>query len=397
MITNETHISIKLRQADDRILVVCSGSSGEAMHFITESETARLLRHSVLFHTHVDNLIKLDRSGDASTRTRSILRDSLGRYMRRLGERIFKQVFRGSIADLLNIATGQAIRLGSDVQIGFMVASDFANVVPWELACSHDAYLSHSYDVYRHPFILQPARRPHHSKQGLKVSFISSSPKRDILVDEQIEAVLSAIKGLGERADFSECRDANVTRIADEIFAGVDVLHFLAHGVFERAGGISGGYFIVDGEGDAKEDRLPATMLQSFCRSSPMQLVVLNSCRSDQAISYSISSYKNAKATQYYSMAHALLRAGIPCVVGMSHPISKAGAEIFAKRLYRVILSEGGTLARAVRQTRLELFAHSHDLLPSDWLSPVLYSRGKESLHSPLAYIPVRENMNVTA
>jgi hypothetical protein len=126
-------------------------------------------------------------------------------------------------------------------------------------------------------------------------------------------------------------------------------------------------------------------MLQSFCRSNPMQFVVLNACRSDQAFSYPDLPDTLDDSEDYFSMAHALLRTGIPCLIGMSHPISKAGAEIFAKRLYKVILSQGGTIARAVRQIRLELFAHSGDLLPSDWFSPVLYSRGYEAPFSPIA------------
>jgi hypothetical protein len=128
MIATETHLSIKLRQADNRILVVCSGSSGEATHFITEDKTAKLFRHSVLFHTHVDNLIRLERTSDVSSLERK--RSVLGRYMRLLGEEIHRQIFRDAIADLLNIAIGQAIRLGSDVQIGFMVASDWRISLP---------------------------------------------------------------------------------------------------------------------------------------------------------------------------------------------------------------------------------------------------------------------------
>jgi hypothetical protein len=116
-----------------------------------------------------------------------------------------------------------------------------------------------------------------------------------------------------------------------------------------------------------------------------MRIVVLNACRSDQAFSYGDLPDTLDDLHDYFSMAHALLRTGVPCLIGMSHPISKVGAEIFAKRLYKVILTQGETIARAMRQIRLELFAHSADLLPSDWISPVLYSRGFEALLSPIS------------
>ena len=74
-------------------------------------------------------------------------------------------------------------------------------------------------------------------------------------------------------------------------------------------------------------------------------------------------------------MAHALIQTGVPCVIGMSHPISKIGAEILAKRLYRVVMEQNQTVNKAMRQARLELYAHSDDLLPTDWLTPILYSR----------------------
>jgi hypothetical protein len=74
-------------------------------------------------------------------------------------------------------------------------------------------------------------------------------------------------------------------------------------------------------------------------------------------------------------MAHALIKTGIPCVIGMSHPISKIGAEILTRRLYRTLTSKGGSPYKAIRQIRLELFAHTDFLPPSDWLTPVLYLR----------------------
>jgi hypothetical protein len=64
----------------------------------------------------------------------------------------------------------------------------------------------------------------------------------------------------------------------------------------------------------------------------------------------------------------------------MSHPISKVGAEILARRFYRTVIERKESIYKAVRQVRLELFAHTDSLPPSDWLTPVLYSRDSESI-----------------
>ena len=106
-----------------------------------------------------------------------------------------------------------------------------------------------------------------------------------------------------------------------------------------------------------------------------MQFAVLNACKSDQAVSYSLRSLDKLIETKYYSMAYALIQTGVPCDIGMSHPISKNGAELFTRRLYRTIIDRKESVGKAIRLARLELFAHSDDLLPSDWLTPVLYSR----------------------
>lgn len=387
-----SELSLQIQYLDNRILIVCTGSSGEIFVFIKEGEVKRLLNRSLRFHRRIEAAIKADASDKGLSATR---RRRLSRYLTRLGQYLFNLVFKTPathttdsddvISDLLNVAIGQAIYRNTDVRIRLVIATDFLNLIPWEILCDDGMFLCHTYDLFRHPFALQPVRRPSLPNDELKVLFAAANPRNNIFVKGQIEAVHQAIEKI--HPIILEPGKATYTNIANHIFDGVDILHFLAHGEYETDGQKSYGYFVIDGEGNKIEDRLPAEMLQSFCRVNPMQLAILSACRSDQAFQYGDTTITDLPEVGYFSMAHALIQTGVPCVIGMSHPISKIGAEILVRRFYRVVAIQGETIAKAMRQTRLELYAHMNSLLPSDWLAPVLYSRGS------LSIIKARNNM----
>ena len=360
-----------------QILVVCTGPCGESFSFIEKSDVVKLLKKSISIHKYIDSLV--DDKGDAKATT-DTQRRKLDKNLRELGTFLFDCVFHGDILDIFNMTIGQASRLNINVLLRIMIANDFLNIIPWELLYDNKSYLCHMYDIIRHPFIHQPTKHANLHSDDIRVLFVGANPLHDIRVKGQIEAVQEAIKSR-ESGFQSLCSpEANYTNIANSIYDGIDILHFLAHGEYEQNGHNSNYYFLVDNEDiDKKQDRLPVEMLESFCRANPMRFAVLNACRSDQAINYNMRSINRLIKSGYYSMAHALIQTGVPCVVGMSHPISKIGAEIFARRLYRTVIDRKESVSKAIRLARLELFAHSNDLLPSDWLTLVLYSRDLQS------------------
>jgi hypothetical protein len=402
-----SELSLQFVYVDKQILVVCTGSSGEAYSFIKESDVEVLIKKSILVHQHIDKFFPKDStsvesnnhaikqgvatkdanspvSSDTKISGNSVLnskqeREKLSSNLRQLGTLLFKNVFKNQILDLLNVAIGQAIILKNDVLIRLMIASDFLNLVPWELFYNEDRYLCHVYDIVRHPFTLQPVRKPMPSSENIRLLFIGANPSHDIYVQGQIEAVQAALEE--SSIQFEKLPDSTYKSIANSIYDGITILHFLAHGECEYDGNHLKYHFRVDSEDENKPyDKLPIEMLESFCRANPMQIAVLNACRSDQAVIYSKSKsikklISRLSEFSYYSMAHALIKTGIPCVIGMSHPISKIGAEILTRRLYRTLTSKGGSPYKAIRQIRLELFAHTDFLPPSDWLTPVLYLR----------------------
>jgi CHAT domain-containing protein len=373
-------LPLQILALDDQVLVVCAGPCGEAFSFIERADTDSLIEESLSLHRLIDRLPTVSDKIPHSRRSR------LAKRMQDLGELIFLQVFKGRILDLLNVTVGQAIRQNINVTVRLMIVTDWLNIIPWELLCSRGTYLCHTYDFVRHPFAIQPVRTPLTPGPNINVLFVGGNPRNDIYVEDQLSAARKAVDQMKSASVCILSPDATYTSIADAIYTGTDILHFVAHGDYSMVGGSPRGYFLIDGEGDRKEDRLPIEMLQSFCRASPMQLAILSACRSDQALLYSARRPQNIRDQRYGSMAHALIQVGVPCVIGMSHPISKVGASVLARRLYHVLINKRGSIDKAVRQARLELFAHMDDLLPTDWMTPVLYSRTKT--HSPLSSAP---------
>jgi len=365
-------LPLQLLFIDDQILVVCAGPCGEAFSFISKEDVDHIIEESLSIHRSIDRLV---------LRHGKIARSSLTRLaaqMKNFGERLFGYVFGKKLLDILNITIGQAIRQGGNVTIRLMVATDWLNVIPWELLCSRGTYLCHTFDFVRHPFAIQPVRSPLAPSSTIRSVFIGGNPRNDIFVEDQLSAAKKAVDQMHSSSTYI-VSPATYTNIADAIYSGTDILHFVAHGEYSSLGGTPKGYFLIDGEDGRKEDRLPIEMLQSFCRASPMQVAILSACRSDQPFLYSARRLVSLRGERYTSMAHSLIQVGIPCVIGMSHPISKPGASVLARRLYQVLSTKKGPIEKAVRQARLELFAHMDDLLPSDWMTPILYSRTKES------------------
>jgi CHAT domain-containing protein len=407
-----SELHLQLYYIDKQILVICTGSSGEAYSIIEEPNVEELIRKSISIHKQIDKFFPEDEvsrvqrenvnnftnskdiGGDKNDVTQRIphkiydtkkTRLNLRKSLKELGKVLFKSTFQDQILDLLNVAIGQAISSKSDVVLRLMIASDFLNLIPWELFYNDDTYLCHVYDIVRHPFIQQPVRRPIPNDGSTRLLFVGANPLNDIYVKGQIDAVEATVKSeeLGLR---KLTEDATYSKIASGIYDGVDILHFLAHGKCEYDNDSFKYHFLVFSEDeDKKYDKMPVEMLESFCRVNPMRLVILSACRSDQAIIYRNSSsiqkqIEKLEKIHYQSMAHALIRTGVPCVIGMSHPISKMGAEILTRRFYRTVVERKESIYKAVRQVRLELFAHTDSLPPSDWLTPVLYSRDSESI-----------------
>jgi CHAT domain-containing protein len=408
-----TELHLQLYYIDKQVLVICTGSSGEAYSIIEELKVEELIRKSISIHKQIDKFfpedevptIQHESASDGTTSLKDIDIDQKGvsqtasnklydtkktkqhllKNLKELGKILFKYTFQDQILDLLNVAIGQAISSRSDVVLRLMIASDFLNIIPWELFHNNDNYLCHAYDVVRHPFIQQPVRRPMASDGNLRLLFVGANPLNDIYVKGQIEAVEAAVKN-----EYSELEklieNSTYKNIASGIYDGVDILHFLAHGKCEYDGDSLKYHFLVFSEDEDKRyDKMPVEMLESFCRVNPMRLVILSACRSDQAVIYknrgSIKKQiEKLDKANYQSMAHALIRTGVPCVIGMSHPISKLGAEILTRRFYRTVVERKESIYKAVRQVRLELFAHMDSLPPSDWLTPVLYSRDSEMI-----------------
>lgn len=166
----------------------------------------------------------------------------------------------------------------------------------------------------------------------------------------------------------------------------VQVFHFAGHGEFSREMGEQPG--VVEGRGslifagdENRPDPLDAAQLALNLSSRGVQLAVLGAC--EAAMRDSVS---------YWSgVAPALIRNGVPVVVGMQYTVRDANAVAFARRFYRA-LANGQSIDAAVCEGRLGILTREGGR-ERDWGAPVLYLQTDLAVLFPEPVGPVRRNL----
>lgn len=80
----------------------------------------------------------------------------------------------------------------------------------------------------------------------------------------------------------------------------------------------------------------------------------------------------------FVSMAHGLIKTGVPMVIATNHEITVNAAKLLSKRFYRSVIKYGKPVDKALREARAELFVEAgNKVLFSDWSCPVLYARSR--------------------
>ena len=138
------------------------------------------------------------------------------------------------------------------------------------------------------------------------------------------------------------------------------VIHYIGHGAYDEEGTKNGILMLEDANGMPHKvtgEELGGLMLDE--RS--LRLVVLNSCEGA----------RTSHVDPFSGVASALLRCGLPAVVGMQAEITDDAAVVFSDRLYTA-LAEGFPIDAALAQARRAIFAAGHDV---EFGTPVLFMR----------------------
>jgi hypothetical protein len=293
-----------------------------------------------------------------------------------VGIELFQAVFQGQVRMLLDKCLGQlersqdlGLRLKIKLDLGDEETAALADL-PWELLCDGDnedfLALSRQTSLVRYLDVPRSSQ-PIPFTAPLRILAVAASPRSLPALDlaEETRHLKSLNQSSSVEVQFLDHASAGAVR---EALSGdtFNVLHFMGHGVFDRASGEGMLAFEgADGSPDLVSGKAFATKLKDL-RS--LGLVVLNACDTARA--------RNQEGSNpFRGVATALVLRGVPGVVAMQRPISDRAAIAFSTAFYRRLAS-GDSIDEALTEARQAIHSAKPDTF--EWSTPVLFLRMPE-------------------
>jgi hypothetical protein len=293
--------------------------------------------------------------------------------LREFGQRVFERVFRQTdVAELYakNRGALEDNRDHAGVRITLRIDSPQLAALPWEYLHGGSDFLGLYFEspIIRCPEAQAPALALE-VEGPLNILGMIANPRgkwAEIKADRERHNIETALEE-GHKAGRINLRwvpGETPDQLLDQMSKGGPwhVFHFIGHGGIWQpepgagAPGLPEGFIVFsDGQGGAIEAsaRELVRWLDSYKRT--LRVVVLNCCESARGA----------------SPAMALIRYGVPAVVGMQFPISDDAAIQFARAFYDQ-LGDNRSLEYAVTFARKKMAQKS-----PEWGVPVLYSRAR--------------------
>lgn len=301
---------------------------------------------------------------------------------RRLGQALFAALFADGVLGRYRATLGPSRAAASPLRLRFRLAAggealDGLHRLPWELLCEPGVgdgrllALDRRLSVVRQlevPDGVTMPPRPARLRVLLAAAEGRAPGVEPLDLAGEIAAVEAACRGSAV-VELEVLRPATLEGLVERLRGGgFHVLHLSGHG--DLAGGGGALYLPArDGRLAPCEGELLAIQLDGL---SPLRLVVLNACRTAEAVA----------GRPFAGVATALLGHGLPAAVAMQAPIPDPAAALFAATLYRH-LAAGATLDAAVAEGRLAMLRERRRSF--EWAVPVLFSRlpGTELFAAP--------------
>jgi WD40 repeat protein len=291
--------------------------------------------------------------------------------IRNAGAELFAALLgSGAVAGRYQASAALAAQRDEGLRVVLRIDAPELAGLPWE--AMYDAgtggYVCRQHELVRYvPVAAVPP--PLRVRLPLRVLGVISAPRGlDALDTEreraQLDEALGGLAGAGQ-AEITWA-PATWAGLQETLLAGPwHVLHFIGHGDFDarRDEGV-----LALTAADGRPDIVEASRLADLLRQArPMpRLVVLNSC-----------SGATASAGDLFSgTAAALARSGVAAVTAMQYAISDPAAVAFARGFYAA-LARGRGVDEAVTAGRIAILGTGSRTL--EWLTPVLYLRGRET------------------
>ncbi len=291
-----------------------------------------------------------------------------------VGTELYRSVFQGAVRTLLDKSRGQLERspqLGLRLKIKLDPNDEETGALadlPWELLC--DGETEDFFALSRQTSIVRYLDVPRSSQPipftpPLRILAVGASPYS--LQPLDLDAEMRGLDTLNSGASGVEVKflaHASAGAVRQELAKDTyNVLHFMGHGLFDRASGEGMLAFEgAEGAPDLVSGKAFATKLKDL-RS--LGVVILNACNTARA-------GQAGGGNPFRGVATALVLGGLPAVVAMQKPISDRAAISFSTAFYRHLAS-GDSVDEALTEGRQAI----HSVRPDsfEWATPVLFLR----------------------
>ncbi len=293
--------------------------------------------------------------------------------LRQFGESLFAELFRDKVLALFYLSVGRLMP-AQQLRIQIRLALDDPDLMrihdlPWELLYSAQEgkflALDRRFSIVRHLEVPKP-ERPIRYRPPLRILCVASEPHgyEALKIHEELAWIERAWARPWRKVKIYSLPHASL----DELHAGllkhdVHLLHFLGHGEYDPSSG-EGTLLFEDDLGNPR--RVTGEELADQVADHPgLRGVFLNACWTA----------KSGHGSPFSGVATALVRAGVPAVLGMQFEISDAAARVFSRAVYRR-LAAGDSVDAAVVDGRL---AVRRDIPQTfEWATPALFLRTLE-------------------
>lgn len=214
--------------------------------------------------------------------------------------------------------------------------------------------------------------RERNETNPLKILLIASNTYPSIPgVDEEVRWLqrnlgqIFAKVGLSLRMTYLPSEKATIQEVRKELKeCPYDIVHYAGHGQFVKDDTDKSALFFGSDVRPGTVSPLISTELEELFRGARTSFVYLSCCSGTQG-----GNVASLQGHDFLGIADALIRAGVPSVLGFRQPVSDAGGLEFSKAFY-VALAQKQEIGASLFVARREI----HGRMPDDraWLSPVL-------------------------
>lgn len=280
----------------------------------------------------------------------------------------------GGGPSVIDFLRGSLLKAAADtgVRLRLRLPNELS-VIPWEYAFVEreggegmDGFLGLDprVAIVRHEALAAPMDPPMVTG-NLKIvaAMAAAEGLPELNLDQEMEVLTDALDDV-RGVSIVPCEHATLTKL-QPLLPGAGIFHFAGHGDFTRQMGERPGTYTGTGFFAFEDAPVAAEQIGINLQGNGVRLAYLAGCNTGRRDGVNVWS----------GIAPALVKAGVPAVVGNQYAIQDTSAIAFCRGFYEA-LSGGLPLERAMTAGRIAVF--NEDPEGRDWGVPVLYMRAAD-------------------